>query len=176
MPPLYPRDLSLGEVDSLLRHSEGRTSVHHPRGTGHAASKHQELTKAALWSRVDTDARNGKIALFTAFVSRADMVAALQETLDSVEGKWARLEFHQGRGSHNGMFAEIYYVGRARVVRYAGGAGTMPVTDYFLLLYRDDSRPLGLHVKTFFGTPTQVRPLPRVTVYGRDRAEFSEGP
>jgi hypothetical protein len=37
--------------------------------------------------------------LFTAFVSRADMVAALQETLDSVEGKWARLEFQQASPS-----------------------------------------------------------------------------
>jgi hypothetical protein len=74
------------------------------------------------------------------------------------------------------MYAKIYYVGRSRVVRYAGGAGTMPVTDYVLLLYRDDSRRLGLHVKTFFGTATEVRPNPRVEVFGRDRAPFSQGP
>jgi hypothetical protein len=183
MPPLYPRDLTLGEVDSLLRESEGSTSVHHPRGAGHANAKHHALTKTDLWNRLHTEHRNGEIALFTAFISRADMVAALQETLDSVEGKWARLEFHQAapttkypKGSHNGMFAKIYYVGRSRVVRYAGGAGAMPVTDYVLLLYRDDSRRLGLHVKTFYGTTTEVRPDPRVFVYGRDRGEFSKGP
>jgi hypothetical protein len=183
VPPLYPRDLSLGEVDSLLRYSEGRTSAHHPRGAGHTDAKHQALTKAALWDRLDKDARDGEVALFTAFISRAEMVAALQETLNGVEGKWARLEFSQGaatprhpKGSHNGMFAKIYYVGRSRVVRYAGGAGMMPVTDYVLLLYRDDGRPLGLHVKTFFGTITEARPLPRVVVYGRDRSKFSEGP
>ncbi len=52
----------------------------------------------------------------------------------------------------------------------------MPVTDDVLLLYRDDSRPLGLHVKTFYGTMTVMRPLPRVIVYDRDDAPFSMGP
>ncbi len=52
----------------------------------------------------------------------------------------------------------------------------MPVTAYVMLLCRDDSRRLGLHVKTFYGTTTEVGPDPRVFVYGRDRGEFSKGP
>ena len=125
MPPLYPRELNPEEVEWLLPDSEGRKSAHEKHGNaGHADAKHHAITKDGLWGRRDTDKRFGAISLLTAFVSRADMAAALRETLDSVEGKWARLEFSQGaptrkwpKGSHDGMWAKIYFVGRCRVLR-----------------------------------------------------------
>ena len=136
-----------------------------------------------MWSRAPTDARNGKIALFTAFISTRDQVAAAQETLNSAEGKWARNQLFQApptarfpKGSLTGMLARIYHSGRVRNVRFAGGEGVMPVSDYVMLLARDDSRRLGLHVKTFYGTASEAPPRHAVTVLARDNAPFSEGP
>jgi len=184
MPPIPPRDLTLMEVEWILRDSEGERSVHRgDESPGHSYGGHVALTKSELWSRADKDARNGKIALFTAFVSTRDQVAAAQETLNSVEGKWARNQLFQApstarfpKGSHNGMLARIYHSGRTRNVRYAGGTGIMPVNNYVMILARDDSRRLGLHVKTFYGTPSEAPPRYAVAVFARDDAPFSEGP
>ncbi len=181
MPPLPPPDLSLADVATVLRASEDRTSAHRGQeGAGHAHGRHVALTRADLWNRVNTDARNGQVALFTAFVSTADQVAAARETLNSVEGKWARHQFKQApgtpRGSHNGMFARIFYSGQTRIVRYAGGTGTMPMSDCQMIVARDDARPHGLHIKTFFATMRESAPAHRVTVYNRDNSEFSRGP
>jgi hypothetical protein len=184
MPPIPPRDLTLSEVEWLLRDSEGQGSVHRgAESPGHAYGRHVALTKTELWGRADKDARNGQIALFTAFISTRDQVAAAQETLNSVEGKWARNQFFQApptarfpRGSHNGMLARIYHVGRILNVRYAGGTGIMPINTYVMILARDDGRRLGLHVKTFYGTASEAPPRYAVAVLARGNAPFSEGP
>jgi hypothetical protein len=184
MPPVPPRDLTLSEVEWILRDSEGQGSVH--RGSeslGHSYGQHVALANTELWARADKDARNGQIALFTAFISTRDQVAAAQETLNSVEGKWARNQLFQApptgrfpRGSHNGMLTRIYHSGRTRSVRYAGGTGIMPVSDYVMILTRDDSRRLGLHLKTFYGTVSEKPPRYAVAVLARGNAPFSEGP
>jgi hypothetical protein len=174
----------LSEVEWLLRDSEGQASVHRgAESPGRSYARHVALTNAGLWGRAHTDARNGQIALFTAFISTHDQIAAAQETLNSVEGRWARNQFFQApptarfpKGSDNGMLARIYHSGQTRRVRYAGGAGIMLVSDYVMLLARDDSRRLGLHVKTFYGTASEAPPRRAVTVLGRGNAPFSEGP
>ena len=184
MPPIPPKDLTLSEVEWILRDSEGQGSVHRcNESPGHSYGLHVALTNTELRGRADKDARNGQIALFTAFISTRDQVAAAHETLNSLEGKWARNQFLQApptarfpRGSHNGMLARIYYSGRTRNVRYAGGAGVMPVRNYVMILARDDSRRLGLHVKTFYGTASEAPPRHAVTVLARGNAPFSEGP
>ena len=175
MPPLPPRDLSIAEVKWLLRDSEGRKSVYRENeGAGHADARHYALTNEDLWARRDADRRSDKIALFTAFVSRAEMVLALRDTLNSPEGKAARHHFDQG--GHNGMSAKVYHFGEQRMVRYAGGGGMMPVSDYVLIFARDDSRPLRLHVKTFYGTIFPATPERRVEFQNRGKASFSTGP
>lgn len=182
MPPIPPRDLTLSEVEAILRASEGRTSVHRDdEGAGHAHGRHVALTRDQLWERTD-ETRNGGIADYTAFVSTRDQIAAACETLNSAEGKWARNQFDQGvptprspRGGRNGMYARIHHVGQLRIVRYAGGTGTMPASAYVMLLYRDDTRPSRLHIKTFYAT-TRPAPRPPVTVYNRDNSVFGHGP
>jgi len=185
MSPLPPRDLSLAEVDRLFRGSEGRPSAHRLGASsgGHAYGQHLSITNAGLMDRMQADGRNGKVALFTAFITRADMVEAGQDALNSAEGKWARHQLFQApktdqhpKGSHNGMRASIYHLGRVRRVRYAGGQGMMPVGDYLLILDRDDSRETGLHIQTFIPTMRQSIPAELALVYTKTGAPFSQGP
>jgi hypothetical protein len=182
MPATPPPDLSLADVTAILRSSEGRTSVHRgDEGAGHGYGRHVTLTREQLWARVD-ETRNGAVALYTAFIAVGDQIAAARELLNSPAGKWARHEFRQGaptarhpKGGQNGMFAKIHFVGTTRIVRYAGGGGTMPTNTFTMLLYRDDSRPHGLHIKTFFAAAPGGG-ASRVTIFTRDNSEFSHWP
>jgi hypothetical protein len=176
-------DLSAADVAQILRASEGRQSRFQEKsGPGHAYSRHVALTNAALGDRV-AGARDGSIALFTAFSSPADQIEAARETLNSVEGKWAREQFFDAagnarfpQGAHTGMRATIHHSGQPRRVRYAGGGGIAIFSDYVMALERDDSCFAGLFVKTFYATIREATPRFRVTIFGRSGQLFAEGP
>ena len=82
-----PSVLNAAEVDALLRSSENRTTMyqgkgHDPEGRGHSLARHYLITNLGLVERRDTEPRNGKIAYFSAYITRADMVEAARELLE----------------------------------------------------------------------------------------------
>ncbi len=90
-----PPVLNAAEVDALLRSSENRTTMyqgkgHDPEGRGHSLARHYLITNLGLVERRDTEPRNGKIAYFSAYITRTDMVEAARELLNSPAGFWAR--------------------------------------------------------------------------------------
>jgi hypothetical protein len=184
MPVNPPRDLEYAEVRRILLASEAHVSRWRPEGgAGHAFGRHVDITNFALAARV-REVKNGDIALRTAFSSPNEQIEAAKETLNGVEGKWARHQFFQGaasdkfpKGSHKGMEATILHSGRMRRLRYAGGAGMMPISEYLMVLLRDDDMPESLFVKTFYGTLLDAAPpTNRVTIFGRNRKLFGRGP
>lgn len=161
MPP--PR-LTTSEVDSIFRRSENQQTLYqgrdqNPDGVAHALAKHYLITNIGLADRLDNEARNGAIAFFGAYISRADMVAAALELLNGPAGFWAREQLfdiaatdRRPRGSHTGMRAVIQYSGGTYRVRYPGGTGIMPASSCRMILDRIDERPLKLHIHTFYPT------------------------
>ena len=184
MPANPPSDLTFNEVGLILRLSEGRVNRYRPdEKPAHAYERHVGVTGVDLWARIRTDARNGQIALFTAFLTWKDQIEAAQETLNSAEGKWARDQMFQGapsakfpKGSHQGMEASILHTGRTRYVRYAGPGKTLPLCDYKMIVQRDDSCPSSLLIKTFYATALATPPLNKVRIVGRNDREFATGP
>ena len=179
-----PPDLDSAAVRRILMASEAhKTRWRTDGGQGHAYVRHVSITNSKLWDRT-REVRNGEIALRTAFISPNQQIEAACETLNGVQGKWARAQLFQGessdkfpKGSHNGMEATILHSGSPRFLRYAGGAGMMPISDYLMVLLRDDDLPESLFVKTFYGTMLDDAPPPRpVTVFGRNRKLFAQGP
>jgi hypothetical protein len=179
-----PPDFDYAAVRHLLMASEAHKTRWRPDGgSGHAYERHVAITNASLFDRM-RDAPNGKIALRTAFNSPNQQIDAACETLNGPSGKWARTQMFQGassdkfpKGSHNGMEATILHSGTVRQLRYAGGQGMMPISDYLMVLLRDDDLPESLFVKTFYGTMLdEAPPQHPVTVFGRNRKLFAQGP
>jgi hypothetical protein len=186
MPPLPLPPLTDPEVDLILRCSEGRRTLYvggdqHPGGVGHASARHHLITNAGLHDRIQ-ETRNGAIASYHAFITRADMVKAAAATLNGAAGIWAREQlFRRGAAdaprsarSHQGMRAIINYNGFVLDrVRYAGAGGIMPAYAFKMILDRVDERPSGLHIHTFH--PILVTsPDSRVTIKQRDGKKFDE--
>jgi hypothetical protein len=179
-----PPDLDYAAVRRILRASEAHKTRWRPDGgPGHAYERHVSIGNAALRERT-REVRNGEIALRTAFISPNQQIEAACEALNGAKGKWARTQLFQGassdkfpKGSHNGMEATILHSGATRRLRYAGGAGMMPISDYLMVLLRDDDLPESLFVKTFYGTMLDDAPPPHpVAVFGRNRKLFAQGP
>ena len=179
-----PPDLDAAAVRRILMTSETHKSRWRTDGgSGHAYARHVAITNASLRDRM-REVRNGGFALRTAFISPNQQVEAACETLNGTAGKWARTQFFQGapsdkfpKGSHNGMEATILHSGTLRQLRYAGGQGMMPISDYLMVVLRDDDLPESLFVKTFYGTLLYEAPPPHpVTVFGRNRKLFAQGP
>jgi hypothetical protein len=179
-----PPDLDAAAVRRILMTSEAHKTRWRPDGgSGHAYERHVSLSNASLSERT-REVRNGGFALRTAFISPNQQIEAACETLNGPAGKWARAQLFQGassdkfpKGSHNGMEATILHTGTVRQIRYAGGQGMMPICDYLMVLLRDDDLPESLFVKTFYGTMLDEAPPPHpVTVFGRNRKLFAQGP
>ena len=184
---MAPPVLNAAEVDALLRSSENRTTMyqgkgHDPEGRGHSLARHYLITNLGLVERRDTEPRNGKIAYFSAYITRTDMVEAARELLNSPAGFWAREQLFdvaatpaRPRGSHTGMRAVIHFTGRTFRVRYAGATEIMPVSCCRMMLDRVDERPLKLHVHTFYPALAGDRPGWAVVCY-RDGRQFATWP
>jgi hypothetical protein len=146
-------------------------------------ARHYLITNIGLANRRDNEARNGAIAFFSAYISRADMVAAALELLNSLVGLWAREQLFdiaatdaRPRGSHTGMRAVIQYFGGTYRVRYPGGTGVMPSSSCRMLLDRIDERPLGLHIHTFYPTLQINERLSWAQIKYRDGRMFGSWP
>jgi hypothetical protein len=179
-----PPDFDYAAVRRILIASEAhKTRWRDGGGAGHGYERHVSITNAGLHKRVG-EVKNGETALRTAFISPNQQIEAACETLNGARGKWARGQFFQGarsdkfpNGSHNGMEATILHSGTTRSVRYAGGAGMIPLSEYLMVLLRDDDLPESLFVKTFYATILEgAPPLHAVTVFGRNRKLFAQGP
>lgn len=179
--------LTNAEVDGLFWESEGKTTVYqgkeqNPDGEAHALARHYQITNAGLAERVDK-AKFGSVAMFSAYITRKDMVAAAVSVLNSPAGVWARTQlFDQAatgkrpRGSHTGMRAVIDFFGTTKVlVRYAGGEGVMPAYGAKMYLDRIDMRGLKLHIHTFYALPGQGLPSKAVVKY-QDGKQFATFP
>jgi hypothetical protein len=179
--------LTSAEVDSLFWESEGKTTVYqgkeqNPEGEAHALARHYLITNSGLAARIET-AKNGSVAMFSAFITRKDMVAAALALLNSPVGLWARGQLFdeaatgkRPRGSHTGMRAAIDYFGPTKFqVRYPGGEGVMPTYGSKMYLDRIDMRGLKLHIHTFYPLPGQGLPSKAIVKY-RDGKQFSKFP
>jgi hypothetical protein len=183
-----PAAISPEEAESVFRASESRPTLYlgrdqDPDGVAHSLARHYLITNAALMDRME-EARNGGLAYFSAFITRADMVAAALQVLNGAAGDWAREQlFDQAatpgrrRGSHTGMRAVIEHYGAWTCrARYAGGSGVMPVGSFRMLLDRADERPLKLHIHTFFPVLTLRPQVSRAEVKYQDGTLFARWP
>jgi hypothetical protein len=175
-----PPDFDIATVRRILIASEAHKTSWRDQSPGHSYERHVAITNDALRQRMS---RTGKLALRTAFVSPAQQVEAARDTLNSAVGKYARAQFFYGRSDRTnaapkpGMKAEIFFTdNQDRMVRYANGAGMIPLSDYVMVLLRDDEMPERLFVLTFFPTIFMDAPNPRVKISASDGRLYAQGP
>ena len=173
--------LTRSEVEGILLRSEDKATSYagadqNPDGPAHALARHHYITNSGLMDRRDTQGRNGAIAFFSAFITRADMIDAALDALNGPGGLWARTRMFEGVGAQDGMRAIIDHLGALRRVRYAGGAGIIPTAWTRMLLDRFDARPCRLHIHTFYPALDSGRAGDRVELKRRDGGGFARFP
>ena len=169
---------SEGEVEELLRASEGAPSTHAGNRPGHARERHLLLSNAELLARhemmvaaeqarrarrraeaADRGRRwlpGGPIYLMvTAFSTWSDMVEMGCLLLKSPQAQAGLSAMFVGPMAAEGARLEICFIApRDVTMRYVQGGAvvrTMPVRQLTMLVDRSDRGRLRLHVQTFFG-------------------------